>query len=467
MAAYVGLSQHINFARLPSPGDRFDLRDLIGEGKRMDRNNNKKTNHFNICIIFDIEPGFGFFFSYRCFFSLSLSRWLALGTYGEVYSAVDRSTGKKVAIKILESITDNLEEIEEEYLVLRDLSQHPNLPTFVGMFLRKGVCFEDDQLWFVMEVNKYVNFKSIACKSNVGKFLGLLFLFFLFSSLQLCTGGSVTDLVQGLRSRNGRLTENQIAYILRETVQALIYLHANHCMHRDIKGHNILLTDDGFVKLVDFGVSSHLAATMARRNTSVGTPYWMAPEVIACEQQLDQSYDSRCDVWSVGITAIELAEGDPPLSDIHPMRALFQIPRNPPRKSIAQIVSGASFYTFFKKKKNPPTFLAHLAKPEMHSAQLCDFVSECLVKDMEKRPFAKQLLRHPLLSNISTKIDVIRTELKQEIQRQRIDGRVRRQAEVTTKHGQLKSDRKSKPQKMYTDDLGKFTNHTQFPQRHH
>lgn len=76
------------------------------------------------------------------------------GTYGEVYSAVDKSTGKKVAIKILESITDNLEEIEEEYLVLRDLSQHPNLPTFVGIFLRKGVCFEDDQLWFVMEVRR-------------------------------------------------------------------------------------------------------------------------------------------------------------------------------------------------------------------------------------------------------------------------------------------------------------------------
>lgn len=252
MAAYIGLSQHIKFSRLPSPGDRFELRDLIGEG-----------------------------------------------TYGEVYSAVDRSTGKRVAIKILESITDNLEEIEEEYLVLRDLSQHPNLPTFVGIFLKKGICFEDDQLWFAME---------------------------------LCTGGSVTDLVQGLRSRGARLTESQIAYILRETVQALIYLHENHCMHRDIKGHNILLTEDGYVKLVDFGVSSHLAATMARRNTSVGTPYWMAPEVIACEQQIDHSYDARCDVWSIGITAIELAEGDPPLSNIHPMRALFQIPRNPPRK---------------------------------------------------------------------------------------------------------------------------------------
>lgn len=153
----------------------------------------------------------------------------------------------------------------------------------------------------------------------------------------------------------------------------------------------------------------------------------MAPEVIACEQQLDQSYDSRCDVWSVGITAIELAEGDPPLSDIHPMRALFQIPRNPP---------------------------PNLAKPELHSVELCDFISECLVKDMERRPFAKKLLRHAFLAKVSSSVDKIRAELKKEIQRQRADGRVCRQAEVTTKHGKLKSDRKSKPQKMYMDDLG-------------
>lgn len=89
----------------------------------------------------------------------------------------------------------------------------------------------------------------------------------------------MTDLVQGLKNRGDKLTNEQIAYILHETVEALIYLHSNHCMHRDVKGHNILLTEDGHVKLVDFGVSSHLAATMARRNTSVGTPYWMAPEV--------------------------------------------------------------------------------------------------------------------------------------------------------------------------------------------
>lgn len=105
MAAYIGLSQHIDFCRLPSPGDRFELQELIGEG-----------------------------------------------TYGEVYSAKDKETGKHVAVKILETITDNLEEIEEEYLVLRDLSHHQNLPTFIGIFLRKGACFEDDQLWFVMEV---------------------------------------------------------------------------------------------------------------------------------------------------------------------------------------------------------------------------------------------------------------------------------------------------------------------------
>lgn len=182
------------------------------------------------------------------------------------------------------------------------------------------------------------------------------------------------------------------------------------------------------MKLVDFGVSSHLAATMARRNTSVGTPYWMAPEVIACEQQLDQSYDSRCDVWSIGITAIELAEGDPPLSDIHPMRALFQIPRNP-----------------------PPC----LTKPDAYSPQLNDFISDCLVKDLEQRPFSKEIIKHPALKAVAMQAEKVRAELSAEIARQRVNGRNFRQAEATTKHGKLKSDRKSKPQKMYMDDLGK------------
>ncbi|PNF20373.1 hypothetical protein B7P43_G12424, partial [Cryptotermes secundus] len=345
--AYHGLSQHVNFEELPAPGDRFILQDLIGEG-----------------------------------------------TYGEVYSARDTVTGHRVAVKILENVADNIEEIEEEFLVLRDLNMHPNIPTFHGLYLRRGQTQEEDQLWFTME---------------------------------LCTGGSVTDLVQGLKHRNERLTEDQIAYIIRETVEALIYLHSNHCMHRDVKGHNILLTEDAHVKLVDFGVSSHLAVTLGRRNTSVGTPYWMAPEVIACEQQLDSSYDSRCDVWSVGITAIELAEGDPPLSDLHPMRALFQIPRNPPPQ---------------------------LSHPEDYTPELLpDFISECLVKDLEERPFIRELLEHPFMRRGAICADKVRLELQAEISRQRAEGSSHRQPEVTTKHGKLKPDRKSKPQPMYMDDL--------------
>ncbi|XP_078034391.1 myosin-IIIb isoform X2 [Augochlora pura] len=345
--AYHGLSQHVNFDVIPDPEDRFTLEELIGEG-----------------------------------------------TYGEVYSAHCKDTGDKVAIKILENVADNIEEIEEEYLVLRDLSLHPNIPVFHGIFLKRAKpAQEEDQLWFVME---------------------------------LCTGGSVTDLVQGLKKKGKRLTDDQISYILRETVEALIYLHTNHCMHRDVKGHNILLTEDAHVKLVDFGVSSHLTETLARKNTSVGTPYWMAPEVIACEQQLDSSYDSRCDVWSVGITAIELAEGDPPLSELHPMRALFQIPRNP-----------------------PPA----LKNPDAHVPELVDFITECLVKDLEHRPFASELREHPVLQSVEEQAEKIREELRDEIRRQRSEGRVHRQPEVTTKHGKLKTDRKTRPQKMYMDDL--------------
>lgn len=158
---------------------------------------------------------------------------------------------------------------------------------------------------------------------------------------------------------------------------------------------------------------------------------------------MDQSYDSRCDVWSLGITAIELAEGsnewghkiekivaiyspgDPPLCDLHPMRALFQIPRNP-----------------------PPT----LGKPDNFTPLLSDFIAECLVKDFEQRPFSKELLEHPLLKNIDK--NKAKRELREEIERQRAEGRgTTRKAEATTKYGKLKSDRKSKPEKMYLDDL--------------
>ncbi|XP_064105759.1 myosin-IIIb-like isoform X3 [Macrobrachium nipponense] len=345
--AYMGMSQHIDFDNLPDPNTRFELLEVIGEG-----------------------------------------------TYGEVFAAKDHDTGQSVAIKIMENIGENLEEIEEEYLILKDLSLHPNLPAFHGIFLKKGPKMEEDQAWIVME---------------------------------LCPRGSVTDLVQALIRRGQRLTEEQIGYILKETIDAMVYLHENHCMHRDIKGHNILLTNHGAIKLVDFGVSSHLSSTWGRRNTSVGTPYWMAPEVIACEQQLDYSYDVRCDVWSLGITALELADGEPPLSEIHPMRALFQIPRNPPPQ---------------------------LDRPVEWSLQFNDFISECLVKDFEQRPIAKELLHHPFIKNVPHNPEEIRRGLvllQNDLRKH--NQLIHKDPEATIKGGALKADRKTKRTPLWMDDL--------------
>lgn len=170
--------------------------------------------------------------------------------------------------------------------------------------------------------------------------------------MEYCGAGSVTDLVKSTKGQS--LKEEWIAYICREILRGLSYLHSNKVIHRDIKGQNVLLTDNAEVKLVDFGVSAQLDRTIGRRNTFIGTPYWMAPEVIACEENPDATYDNRSDLWSLGIeikfkvlfivyiififwsflgiTALEMAESQPPLCDLHPMRALFLIPRNsPPR----------------------------------------------------------------------------------------------------------------------------------------
>ncbi|XP_028966557.1 myosin-IIIb [Galendromus occidentalis] len=343
---YRCLSQVVDILALPEPGSRFQLIQVVGEG-----------------------------------------------TYGEVYAARDTATGRMVAVKIMENISDNKEEMEEEYRVLRDLGSHPNLPNYYGVFFKPAKNREDDQVWFVME---------------------------------LCTGGSVTDLVQTLRHSGKRLPEVIIAYIMKETLEALGYLHANHCMHRDIKGHNILLTENGAVKLVDFGVSSHLKETLARRNTSVGTPYWMAPEVVACERQADFSYDIRCDVWSLGITALELAQGEPPLSHLHPMRALFQIPRNAPPR---------------------------LKAPQEWSATFNSFVQNCLVKNFEERPFVRDLLCHPFVRLEDSTIRKIRAEIIRMLKERKRWGIIKRPPEITTKHGQLKTDRKSKPEPILVDDL--------------
>uniref|UniRef100_A0A182SIQ6 Protein kinase domain-containing protein n=1 Tax=Anopheles maculatus TaxID=74869 RepID=A0A182SIQ6_9DIPT len=187
------------------------------------------------------------------------------------------------------------EEIKLEINVLKKYSNHRNIATYYGAFIKKTPAGKDDQLWLVMEY---------------------------------CGAGSVTDLVKSTKGQS--LKEEWIAYICREILRGLSYLHTNKVIHRDIKGQNVLLTDNAEVKLVDFGVSAQLDKTIGRRNTFIGTPYWMAPEVIACDENRDATYDNRSDLWSLGITALEMAESQPPLCDLHPMRALFLIPRNPP-----------------------------------------------------------------------------------------------------------------------------------------
>ncbi|XP_053139460.1 myosin-IIIb isoform X5 [Hemicordylus capensis] len=214
---------------------------------------------------------------------------------------------------------------------------------------------------------------------------------------QLCNGGSVTDLVKGLLKCGQRLDEAIISYILCGALLGLQHLHNNRIIHRDVKGNNILLTTEGGVKLVDFGVSAQLTSTRLRRNTSVGTPFWMAPEVIACEQQYDYSYDVRCDVWSLGITAIELGDGDPPLFDMHPVKTLFKIPRNP-----------------------PPTLL----QPEKWSRGFNHFISQCLIKDFEKRPSVTHLLEHPFIRHTQGEDMALQKQLADLIQAQQELGSV-------------------------------------------
>ena len=181
--------------------------------------------------------------------------------------------------------------------------------------------------------------------------------------MEYCGGGSVSDI---MRLRKKTLTEEEISTILMDTLLGLEYLHARRKIHRDIKAGNILLNSEGHAKLADFGVAGQLTDTMAKRNTVIGTPFWMAPEVI---QEI--GYDCLADIWSLGITALEMAEGKPPYGDIHPMRAIFMIPTKP-----------------------PPSF----RNPDRWSSEFIDFVSRCLVKNPEHRASASSLLKHEFIT---------------------------------------------------------------------
>ncbi len=187
--------------------------------------------------------------------------------------------------------------------------------------------------------------------------------------MEYCGAGSASDLMNCVEET---FNENEISVICASVLYGLEYLHKNHNIHRDLKGGNILLTSEGQAKLADFGVSATMSNTMSKRKTVIGTPFWMAPEVIQ-----ESSYDGKADIWSLGITAIELAEGEPPYANIHPMRAIFMIPSKP-----------------------PPT----LAAKDDFSPTFNDFIAKCLTKDANLRPSAKQLLSHPFVKKAADEL---------------------------------------------------------------
>jgi len=249
------------------------------------------------------------------------------GTYGDVYKAKRLSGGEAAAIKVIKlEPGDDFTIIQQEILMMKDC-RHSNIVAYFGSYLRK------DKLWICMEY---------------------------------CGGGSLQDIYH----ITGPLSEKQIAFMCRETLQGLAYLHSMHPprMHRDIKGANILLTENADVKLADFGVSAQITATLGKRKSFIGTPYWMAPEVAAVERK--GGYNHLCDIWAVGITAIELAELQPPMFDLHPMRALF-------------LMSKSGY--------KPPT----LKDKARWSSSFHAFTRECLTKNPKKRPSARKMLEHP------------------------------------------------------------------------
>ncbi|KAM9708333.1 TRAF2 and NCK interacting kinase a isoform 3-T3 [Menidia menidia] len=275
------------------------------------------------------------------------------GTYGQVYKGRHVRTGQLAAIKVMDVTGDEEEEIKAEINMLKKYSHHRNIATYYGAFIKRNPPGIDDQLWLVME---------------------------------FCGAGSVTDLIKNTKGNS--LKEEWTAYICREILGGLTHLHQHKVIHRDIKGQNVLLTENAEVKLVDFGVSAQLDRTVGRRNTFIGTPYWMAPEVIACDENPEATYDFKSDLWSLGITAIEMAEGAPPLCDMHPMRALFLIPRNP----------------------------APRLKSKKWSKKFQSFIESCLVKSHSQRPSTEQLLKHPFIRDLPNERQ-IRIQLKDHIDR--------------------------------------------------
>uniref|UniRef100_A0A8C6MJN7 non-specific serine/threonine protein kinase n=1 Tax=Nothobranchius furzeri TaxID=105023 RepID=A0A8C6MJN7_NOTFU len=210
------------------------------------------------------------------------------GAFGKVYKAQNKQNGTLAAAKVIDTKTeDELEDYMVEIDILASCNHH-HIVKLLDAFFFQG------KLWILIE---------------------------------FCAGGAVDAIMLELERP---LTEPQIRVVCRQTLEALIYLHENKVIHRDLKAGNILLSLDGDVKLADFGVSAKNTNSLQRRHSFIGTPYWMAPEVVMCETSKDRPYDYKADIWSLGVTLIELAQIEPPNHEMNPMRVLLKIAKSEP-----------------------------------------------------------------------------------------------------------------------------------------
>eukprot|EP01095_Lingulamoeba_sp_RSL-Kostka_P010853 TRINITY_DN3990_c0_g2_i1.p1 TRINITY_DN3990_c0_g2~~TRINITY_DN3990_c0_g2_i1.p1 ORF type:complete len:684 (-),score=238.63 TRINITY_DN3990_c0_g2_i1:81-2132(-) len=268
--------------------------------------------------------------------NFNLMEILGEGSFGCVHKGCSKDDPSNIiAIKeilIGEADENDLENLKKEITILA-ACDNENIVQYVGS------SFQHDKLWIAMDY---------------------------------CGVGSIRDIIETCERT---LSEEQISYITAATVDGLAYLHENKIIHRDIKAANILLNEQGIAKIADFGVSKQLNNTLSKKNTVIGTPLWMSPEVIK-----GMNYDNKADSWSLGITVIEMADGVPPHSELHPLRAMFQIPYNP-----------------------PPS----VEDPSEFSDELNDFLSKCLVKDPKDRASCLELKKHPFVKKGRKKIRAI------------------------------------------------------------
>ncbi|XP_037708144.1 neither inactivation nor afterpotential protein C [Drosophila subpulchrella] len=321
---------------------------------------------------------------------------IAQGVNAKVFRAKELDNDRIVALKIQHYDEEHQVSIEEEYRTLRDYCDHPNLPEFYGVY-KLSKPNGPDEIWFVMEY---------------------------------CSGGTAVDMVNKLLKLDRRMREEHIAYIIRETCRAAIELNRNHVLHRDIRGDNILLTKNGRVKLCDFGLSRQVDSTLGKRGTCIGSPCWMAPEVVSAMESREPDITVRADVWALGITTIELADGKPPFADMHPTRAMFQIIRNP-----------------------PPT----LMRPTNWSQQINDFISESLEKNAENRPMMVEMVEHPFLTELIENEDEMRSDIAEMLELSSDVKTLYKEPELFVDRGYVKRF-DEKPERMYPEDLAALEN---------